>query len=237
MKKNKPEVRQYLSTDSKMRQEMRTMHGHYLTDLAAFTAFNPTFTAAFGQQWLAALEAAEQATSGNLLRADLREDTQTVESLMEQSRTQVQALFYYVEQAFPKNPGRLDQYGKKQYAQARQKHDKMRALLSTALSAATRDQDELSKHGFTAAKLATLEQLSKDLDRADTTQEIRKGANTEGSDDYVRLQNAAYSFGQQLSKAAKVAFATAPVKQKLYRLAKAEAPEDNASPKPGEPAK
>ncbi|UOQ52891.1 hypothetical protein [Hymenobacter cellulosivorans] len=237
MSKKKPEVRQYLSTDSKMRQDMRTMHGHYLTDLAAFTAFNPTFTAAFGQQWLAALEAAEQATSGTTLRGDLKEDTQTVESLMEQARTQVQALFYYVEQAFPKNPGRLDQYGKKQYTQARQKHDKMRALLPTALSAATRDLTELSKHGFTAAKLEALEQLTKDLDRADTAQEIRKGANTEGSNDYVRLQNHAYSFGQQLSKAAKRAFESDPLKQKRYRLAEAEVAVGSAGPKPGVTAK
>ncbi|MCB2407457.1 hypothetical protein [Hymenobacter lucidus] len=219
MKKNKPEARQYLSPDSVMRQDMRTMHGHYLNDLAAFAAFNPTFTAAFGQQWLAALEAADAATSGTALRSDLKEDTQEVTTLMDQARTQVQALFYYVEQAFPNNAGRLDQYGKKQYAQARQKHDKMRALLPGAIGSATRDQAELSKHGFGAEKLAALQQLAKDLDRADTDQEMRKGSNTEGSDDYVRLQNVAYSFGQQLSKAAKVAFVAEPLKQQLYRLA------------------
>ncbi|MCB2378131.1 hypothetical protein LGH70_11090 [Hymenobacter sp. BT635] len=219
MKKNKPEVRQYLSTDSKMRQDMRTMHGHYLTDLAKFTAFNPTFTAAFGQQWLAALEAAETTPSGTALRSDLKEDTQAVTALMELARTQVQSLFYYVEQAFPGNTGRLDQYGKKQYAQARQKHDKMRALLPGAISSATRDQAELTKHGFSQEKLAALQQLAKSLDQADTEQEMRKGSNTEGTDDYVRLQNAAYNFGQQLSKAAKVAFVSEPLKQQLYRLA------------------
>jgi hypothetical protein len=95
----------------------------------------------------------------------------------------------------------------------------MRALLPTAISSATRDQTELAKHGFGAEKLAALQQLAKDLDRADTTQELRKGSNTEGADSYVRLQNAAYSFGQQVSKAAKVAFVAEPLKQQLYRLA------------------
>ncbi|PJJ47892.1 hypothetical protein [Hymenobacter chitinivorans] len=218
MKKNQPEERQYSGPDSTMRQNMRTMHGHYLKDVAAFTAFDPKLTAAFGTQWLAALDQADKATSGTTLRGGLKENTQDVEALMEQARTQVQALFYYVEQAYPNNAGRLDQYGKKQYVPARKKHDKMRALLETAVATATRDLADLSGHGFGAPKLATLKQLSQDLNQADTTQEVRKGSNTEGSQDYVRLQNQAYGYGQQLSKAAKRAFPTDPVKQKLYLL-------------------
>ena len=215
----KPTERQYDQPDSEMRQRMRTMHGHYLNDLAAFTAFNPALTAAFGTQWAAALDAADQATSGTTLRGDLREDTQTVETLMDHARTQVQQLFYYVEQAYPNNAGRLDQYGKAQYPGARQKHDKMRALLSAALASATRDQAALAPHGFGPDKLAALAQVTQDLERADTDQEIRKGTNTEGSDEYVRRQNAAYAFGQQVSRAAKIVFASDAVKQRLYRLA------------------
>ncbi|GAA3932239.1 hypothetical protein [Hymenobacter algoricola] len=235
MKQTKPEDRQYAGPDSEMRQNMRTMHSHYLADLTAFTAFNPTFSAAFGTQWLMALEAADAAKPGAALRHELKEDTQAVDALMDKARTQVQALFYYVEQAFPNNPGRLDQYGKKQYAQARQKHDKMRALLPGALQAATRDQAQLTPHGFSAAKLADLRQLAQDLEAADTGQEMRKGTNTEGSDDYVRVQNAAYQFGQQVSRAAKVAFVASPVKQQLYRLSTAPGAE-KTSQKPAAPA-
>ncbi|RYU79895.1 hypothetical protein [Hymenobacter persicinus] len=218
MPKLKPEIRLFPTSDSKMRQDMRTMHRHYLADLPAFTAFNPTFSAAFGAQWGAALDAAEAATPGRILRGSLKEDTQTVDALMDQARTQLQALFYYVEQAFPRNPGRLDQFGKKQYGPARQQHDKMRALLPGAIQAAERDLAELTKHGFSAAKLAALTQLAQDLAAADTDQEMRKGTNLEGADDYVRLQNAVYRFGQQVSKAAKVALTAEPVKQQLYRL-------------------
>jgi hypothetical protein len=207
MKRTKAEVRLYTIADSEMRQDMRTMHGHYLSDMAAF-----------GTQWLAAIGAADLAKPGAALRSDLKEDTQEVEALMEQARTQVQTLFYYVGQAFPGNAARLDQYGKKQYEQARKKHDKMRALLSLAIEAAERDQDELAEKGFKPAQLAALIQLAEDLEGANTDQEMRKGTNTEGSDDYIRIQNAAYTFGQQVSKAAKVAFAQDPVKQKLYLL-------------------
>jgi hypothetical protein len=221
MKKNKPEERLYTGADSEMRQNMRTMRGHYLSNLAVFAAFNPTFTAAFGTQWLAALDAADTAKPGAALRSELREETQTVDALMDQARIQVQALFYYVEQAFPNNPGRLDQYGKSQYIAARKKHDKMRALLPGALQAATRDQAELAKHGFGPDKLAALAQLTQELEQADTDQEMRKGTNSEGSDDYVRIQNAAYAFGQQVSKAAKTAFVGQPVKARLFLLSSA----------------
>jgi len=234
MKKHKPEERLYSGADSEMRQAMRAMHGHYLTDQEALGAFNPTFTAAFGTQWLAALVVAEKAKPGVALREDLKENTQEVEALMEKARNEVQTLFYYVEQAFPGNAARLDQYGKKQYPSARKKHDKMCALLALATEAATRDQSALAAKGFTADRLAALLQLAKDLQAADTAQEMRKGTNTEGSDDYVHLQNAAYKFGQQVSKAAKVAFFQDPVKQKLYRLSD-DAPLDGPGIPPGNP--
>ncbi|MDB5234408.1 MAG: hypothetical protein JWR44_1401 [Hymenobacter sp.] len=45
-------TRHYSQPDAAMRQDIRTMHGHYLAHQAAFQGFNPDFDADFGTEWL-----------------------------------------------------------------------------------------------------------------------------------------------------------------------------------------
>lgn len=214
-----------------MRSRMRTMHGHYLTDAAAFAALNPTLGGPFGASWLAAIDAADKAPNADVRRGELSEDTAAVGSGMERARRTVQSVFYYVEQAFPNNKGRLNQYGKDRYRDAYNDPEEMRALLDMATQAAERDQAELAAKGFSAQALADLKALADQLDQIDTTQEMQKGTNQEGTDTYVQLQNVAFGFGQQLNKAAKVVFAADDTKRRLYRLSDAEP--DASAARPG----
>lgn len=207
-----------------MRQQMRTMHAHYEANQADFQAFNPAFDAAFGAHWLAALDAADAAPTHEVRAGELKEHTAAVLDMMAQAQRAVQTLFYYVGQAFPHNAGRLDQYGRRGYAAARDSQDKMRTLLATAVASATRDQAALAAAGYSAAQLAALSALADQLSAANTTQEVKKGANAEGSDDYVTAQNLAYGYGQQVSAAAKVLFADDATTLALFRLGGGAAP-------------
>ncbi|GAA4375574.1 hypothetical protein [Hymenobacter koreensis] len=220
---SKSEVRVYSESDADMRQRMRTMHGHFVTDAAAFGAFNPDLNAAFATAWLAALDAADQATPGTVRVGELKEETAEVNDVMEQARQQVQQLYYYVGQAFPKNPGRLEQYGKKLYEKARTSHEQMRALLDVAVKSAERDEAALAAKGYPATKRLALQALSSQLTSTNTTQEVKKGENKEASGGYLALQNAAYGFGQQVSSAAKVLFVADATRRSLYRLSDGDA--------------
>ncbi|KAA9338330.1 hypothetical protein F0P96_05710 [Hymenobacter busanensis] len=222
--------RLFTESDAAMRSRMRTMHGHYLTDAAAFAAFNPALGGTFGADWLTAIDTADLAPNVDARRGELREDTAAVGSGMEQAKRVAQQVFYYVEQAFPKNKGRLSQYGKDRYAKAATDSEEMRLLLDMAAQAAERDKTELAAHGFGPQQLADLKALATRLDAVDTAQEMQKGTNQEGTDDYVRLQNAAFGFGQQLNKAAKLAFAADATKRQLYRLSDAD---PDAAARPG----
>jgi hypothetical protein len=218
MKRAAAVLRRYSDPDATMRQTMRTMYAHFAANQAAFQAFNPHFDATFGQAWLAALDAADAATTHEVRVGELKEDTATVAAVMEQAQQAVQQLFYFVGQAFPRNAGRLDQYGRRTYEKARNSHDLMRTLLQTALASATRDHAELAAHGYTAAQLARLASLSAELTDTNTTQEVKKGQNTEGSDAYLTLQNRAYGYGQEVSAAAKVLFGGEAARARLFRL-------------------
>jgi hypothetical protein len=219
MKRATEVLRRYSAPDAAMRQHMRTMHTHFTANQAAFQAFNPRFDAAFGAQWLAAVEAADTAPTGAVRVGELKEDTAAVQDLMSKAQQAVQQLFYFVGQAFPNNVARLDQYGRRGYVAARDSHDKMRTLLQTAFASATRDQAALAAHGYTAAQLAQFGTLGEQLTATNTAQEVKKGQNTEGSDAYLTLQNRAYGYGQEVSAAAKVLFTGEVAKARLFRLA------------------
>ncbi|TGE22248.1 hypothetical protein E5K00_18550 [Hymenobacter aquaticus] len=237
MEHGTPEVRLFTGSDVAMRSRMRTMHGHYLTDAAAFAALNPDLGGSFGATWLAAIEAADKAPNVDVRRGTLSEDTATVESEMERARSMAQSVFYYVDQAFPRNKARLTQYGKERYGKAAADPEEMRLLLDMAAQAAERDHAALAEKGFRPQQLADLKALAAQLDTVDTQHELRKGTNQEDTNAYIRLQNQAYSFGQQLNKAAKRAFEADPTKQKRYRLSDGEAPAGGPGPKTSPPAK
>ncbi len=66
---------------------------------------------------------------------------------MERARRMVQSVFYYVEQAFPRNKGRLTQYGKDRYAKAAKDPEEMRLLLDMAAEAAERECAVIMRRG------------------------------------------------------------------------------------------
>ncbi|MBO2011519.1 hypothetical protein [Hymenobacter negativus] len=213
-----PIKRHYTIADATMRQDMRTMHEHYASHAAAFQAFNPEFDAAFGTDWLAAIDAADAEPDHTVRTGELMEDTAEVTDVMDRARAGVQTLFYYVGRAFPHNAGRMATYGRSSYEAARKQHDQMRSLLQTAFTSATRDHAALAAKGYTAAQLAALGTLVTELADTNTTQEVTKGTNTEGRDHYVTVQNLAYGYGQEVSAAAKVLFAADAATLKLFRL-------------------
>ncbi|GAB3576664.1 hypothetical protein GCM10027345_13580 [Hymenobacter daeguensis] len=207
-----------------MRQDMRTMYQHYLTHQAAFQTFNPEFDAAFGTDWLAAIDTADTTPPGAVRVGELKEDTAEVGNTMAQAQAAIQSLFYFVGRAFPHNAGRLATYGRSTYDAARDNHDKMRALLQTAFTSATRDKTALATKGYTPAMLAALGALVEQLTDTNTTQEVKKGTNTEEGDHYVTTQNLAYGYGQEVSAAAKVLFAEDAATLRLFRLTGPAAP-------------
>lgn len=194
------------------------MHTHYVARAAAFGAFNPEFDADFGAHWLAALDLADTTPDHAVRVGELKEDTAEVQTTMTQAQGALQTLFYFVGRAFPHNAGRLDQYGRRTYVAARSQHDLMRTLLQTAFTTATRDHVALALKGYTPAQVAALGTLAGQLTGTNTTQEVKKGTNTEEADHYLTVQNLAYGFGQEVSAAAKVLFAPDAATLDLFRL-------------------
>ncbi|MDB5234407.1 MAG: hypothetical protein JWR44_1400 [Hymenobacter sp.] len=167
---------------------------------------------------MAALDLADTTPDHTVRAGELKEDTAEVEDVMTRAQRALQTVFYYVGRAFPNNAGRMATYGRKTYDAARDSHDKMRTLLQTAFTSATRDHQSLAAKGYTAAQLGDLETLVAELTDTNTSQEVKKGTNTEGRDHYVTVQNHAYGYGQEASAASKVLFVGDKATRDLFRL-------------------
>jgi hypothetical protein len=224
-----PEVRNYNTSDDDMRQRQRTLRQHYLDYAKDFEKFNPAvFTADFAERWEKAQDAAETAEPGTVRAGTLKENTQEVEAEMQKARQLVQRLFYTVGQAWPKNAGRLNQYGKNRYERDRDNHDGMITLLDLAHDAASRPADavELAKHGWTTTDTALLDTQGEALATANTTQEGQKGSGVEQGQGYVGRQNTLYRFGQQTSLGSKTLYVDDFGKRQLFDLSAPDGDDD-----------
>jgi hypothetical protein len=213
-----PTKRLYVLDDATMRQGQRTMLSHFSGRAAEFGAFNPEFGGSFLVDWDVALTAADAALPRAARAGTLKEDTEAVKTVMASARDQVQRLFYFVGEAYPGNAGRLAQYGKRDYNKARNNRDKMATLLLEAFEAATRDQAALAAKGWNATARAAFGELAPALALAMSTQQIQKGTNLENGQAYIGRQNTLYGYGQRVSAAAKIRFATEQSTLRLFRL-------------------
>ncbi len=221
MPDSQPLVRIYNATDATMRQHQRTLRDHYTANADAFQAFNPAvFDPKYAENWGKSQDAADTAAPGSVRAATLHEATDVVDVNMDKARATAQRLFYAVGQAWPHNAGRLNQYGKNRYEQARTSHDRMIVLLDLAHDAATRPADAalLTAHGWDGEATNGLAALGHDLVTTNTTQQAQKGTGVEDGQDYIGFQNALYRFGQQASLAAKTLFADDFAKRQLFDL-------------------
>jgi|GEM_PF-2287427 len=221
MADDQPLNRIYTGSDDDMRQHQRTLRQHYIDNADAFQTFNPAvFTDDYATRWETAQKAAESAEPGSVRTGTLKENTQTVEAEMEKARKLVQRLFYAAGQAWPKNAGRLNQYGKNRYEQARDDQDGMITLLDLAHDAASRPSDALAlaKYGWKTTDTALLDAQGEALTTANTTQEGQKGVGVEAGQGYIGRQNTLYRFGQQASLAAKTLYVDDFGKRQLFDL-------------------
>ncbi|MDO7876613.1 hypothetical protein Q5H93_17845 [Hymenobacter sp. ASUV-10] len=229
MADEQPLNRIYGGSDDDMRQRQRTMRQHYLDNADTFASFNPeVFTDDYAAKWEAAQEAAETADSATVRAGTLKEDTQEVKAEMEKARKLVQRLFYTVGQAWPKNVGRLNQYGKNRYERDRDSHDGMITLLDLAHDAASRPADalQLAKYGWKDTDTKDLDAQGEALTTANTTQESQKGTGVEQGQGYIGQQNALYRFGQQASLGSKTLFADDFAKRQLFDLSPPDGDDD-----------
>jgi hypothetical protein len=103
--------RNYTGSDAFMVQEARLIHGLVNSDLARFTAFDSTVTAATQTSYLAAITAAETVVDDTAVVGQLKQSTEIMSAAMEAAKAKYNEVKYYVMKAFPNSPGTQYEFG------------------------------------------------------------------------------------------------------------------------------
>lgn len=217
--------RLYRITDTSMLQDSQTTAQLFQTDLALFTAYDPTLTAAFHTAWLSAITTAQAVITDEQYRDQITVKTQTVKDQMKLCSNKYNEVKYFVLKAFPGNIAIQNEFGLDNYDSARQSDIKLQEFMQTMHAAAVKYTAELTNPlvGYTAAKIAQIQTLGDSLDTKNIDQEVfikNQGTTTQ---DRVIKMNAVWASRTLVAAAAKIVFLNNFAKYQQYLLPPSEA--------------
>jgi hypothetical protein len=211
-------VRLFSTSDAKMLEFARLIHGFFLTDLADFTAFDPDFDPVYAAAFLASIVAAESFSSDDQLIDVMATATVEVEENMKACRDYFQSSKYFIEKAYPKKPTVWNEFGYNDYMESRQVQAKMIQFMLHFHETATKYSAELIAVNFDAAKIAEIKSLADALQAANFVQETIRKERTTKTQNRVTLLNECWENCQTIRKAAKAVYAENWGKWQLYLL-------------------
>lgn len=207
--------RSYNGSDSFMVQEARLIHGLVSADLAKFTAFDSTITAAAQTAFLAAITAAETVVDDTAVVGQLKQSTENLLAAMDAAKTKYNEVKYYVLKAFPNSPGTQHEF-LNEYDEARKSATKMIQFLDELSKAAVKYQTQLVAAGYSAAAIAAIATLRTDLTAKNSAQKMIKKNRQKLTEDRVILLNACYSRMALINAAAQIVYANDYAKQQQF---------------------
>lgn len=218
MSKPKRILRLFGASDAQMLEFARLVHNYATTDITDFTNFDPDFDPAYFDDFLTAIENAENFSSDNQLIDVLAQLTLDVEAKMKECRQFFQAMKHFIEKAFPNKPGTWNEFGYNDYDRSRQVQVRMIQFMLDLHESATKYSTQLIDAKFDATRIAEIQTLAQELQTLNTQQEAAKGGRSTASNDRVILLNHAWAITQFVRKAAKIIYMNNWGKWQLYLL-------------------
>lgn len=150
-------VRDYPGPDWYLMEQSQTLKDLFDDDLANFTGFDTSLTAAFGTAWQTLIDNAVNYKDDTTVSADLGTQAGTVEQAMQACREVYMDIIYFAEQAFGNNAAVLRGFGKgTAYKQASNAQGRMFNFMDELSQIAVRYQAELVAAGCPAATITNI---------------------------------------------------------------------------------
>jgi hypothetical protein len=214
----KPITRDYKVSDLYMQEFSATMLDHFIDEQAAFSAFDADFANPFEADWQALLDAALAFPTDETVVDQLQQLTADVEAAIEAGQVKFRSSRYFIEKAFPNNPGIRDEFGFDDFEKARRTQMGMVQFMQKFFDTATKYAAQLAAAGYDAAAVAEIETLANTLVVANRAQEKFKGTRSVTAQDRVNAMNAVWNITVRVSKAGKIIFMNDPAKYQLFLL-------------------
>lgn len=213
-----PIKRKYTVSDLFMMEHTKTMRSHFNDNLAAFTAFDPDFDTDFYNDWGTAITASEAQPTDEIVRDQLTQLTEAVEQAMTACRTKFQDSKYFIEKAFPKNTGVLNEFGYNNYEAQRRSQTGMTEFMKLFHTTALKYAAQLAAVNYPAAAIAEIDALRTVLDDANMAQETFDGQRPLITQTRIQTHNTLWDITVQVSTAAKAIFRNDPARFNMFLL-------------------
>jgi hypothetical protein len=208
--------RNYLNTDAQMTEFARVAYNLMNSDLAKFTAFDSTLTAAYATQFLTAITAAETVVADTAVVDIQVQKTELIQTAMEKAKGKYADVKYFVQKTFPSSVATQNEFGLNDYERARKSSPQMIQFLDEMSKACVKYQTQLVAKGFNAAAIAEILTIRTELETANTNQEVFKKQRPKLTEDRIIVLNRCYNFIAQINAAAQRVYKDDFAKQKQF---------------------
>ena len=209
-------LRVYKGSDAQMTEAARVVHNLMISDLANFTAFDSTITAAFGTQFLAAITAAETVVADTAVLDIQVQKTELIQIAMEKAKGKYADVKYFVQKTFPLSSATQNEFGLNDYDRARKSSTQMIQFLDKMSKACVKYQPQLIAKGFGAAAIAEILIIRTELQTSNTNQEVFKKQRPKLTEDRVIILNNCYELLTQVNAAAQRVYKDDYAKQRQF---------------------
>lgn len=209
-------LRIFPGPDAYLAETARTTQVLFAGDLAKFTAFDSTMTAAFAAQFMASITAADTVVANTAVIDQQVQKTELIVLAMEKAKGKYNDVKYFAQKAFPASAGTQGEFGINDYEKARRNAPQMIQFLDEMSKAAVKDQTDLIAKGYNAAKIAEIQTIRTELQNANTNQEVFKKQRPKLTEDRIVVLNTCYDFVTQVNAAAQLVYKTDYAKQKQF---------------------
>ena len=199
-------------------QFCKDIHTTFTENKLDFTAFSDKFIDPYGDNLLLKITTAES-TPSDELEVDVIEGlTATVESVMDTGRIELQKLFNFVVDAFPKDSAKLHEVGKDNYEHARQVPARLILALGDAKDFADTYAVQLAGVGYSAAMATALGDTKTALNAAVNEQNKAQRKRPSKTQDRRTLINDMYDSVRDLCDDAKIIYVHDFAKYNLFLI-------------------
>ncbi len=121
-------------SDNDMLTSAKTLAMHAKEDFAELKKVDPTLTIEIVDKWILDIDEGLEDFSSLQTRSNITSATNSVNTIMEECKNELQLIYYHVEQEFTENTGMAIEFGRRGVEKARKNPEKMISLLSLIVS-------------------------------------------------------------------------------------------------------
>ena len=189
-------------------------------DLPDFTAFDATITGDYVTQIQQAIDEAKAISPDEIVKSEMREETQKVDKAMEDCDKDYQNLAFFVRKVFKGNAAVQNQFGRNDIQKARRSQPVMVVFMENLAKTAANYTDELTQAGCPATLITGLANKAAALHDANIAQERFKSERGLNTQSRIELFNKVYTLLQNLHNVAVIIYRDNPAKMKIYAMPK-----------------